>query len=298
MDTAHFSDTSFLVSPLGLVATVAMGILLLLVPRRYTFIPIVMLTCYMPMGQTLMVGSFHFTMLRILLLFGWARVILRSELHPILWNRIDLAILAWILVKFSTYLVLWQTGDALVYALGFVYNALGFYFLFRMLLRSPEDIVQVYKITAVLIVPLAVLMMLEKLSGRNAFAVFGGVLPVTVVREGVLRCSGPFAHPILAGTFGATLLPFFVIVWQKGVARKLIASAGIASALVITLTSGSSGPVLAAVGSIAALCMWPIRNHMKEIRWATGTLLVALQLVMKVPVWFLPIHTRRSVRWI
>jgi hypothetical protein len=26
---------------------------------------------------------------------------------------------------------------------------------------------------------------------------------------------------------------------------------------------------------------------MKEIRWATGTLLVALQLVMKVPVWFL-----------
>ena len=287
METTHFSDTSFLVSPLGLVATVAMGILLLLVPRRYAFIPIVMLTCYMPMGQTLMVGSFHFTMLRILLLFGWARVILRGELHPILWNRIDFVILAWIFVKFSTYLVLWQTGDALVYALGFVYNALGFYFFFRMLLRTPEDIVQVYKITAVLIVPLAVLMMLEKLSGRNAFAVFGGVLPITVVREGVLRCSGPFAHPILAGTFGATLLPFFVVLWRKGIAPKLIASAGIASALVITLTSGSSGPVLAAAGSIAALCMWPIRNSMRVVRWATGMLLIGLQLVMKVPVWFL-----------
>ncbi len=77
------------------------------------------------------------------------------------------------------------------------------------------------------------------------------------------------------------------MLWRKGVAPKLIASAGIASALIITLTSGSSGPVLAAAASIVALCMWPLRNRMKEIRWAIGSVLVLLELVMKVPVWFL-----------
>jgi hypothetical protein len=279
-------DTTTLVSPLGFGVTALMGLLILLVRRKHAFAPIMMLTCYLPMGQTLMVGPLHFTMLRLLMLFGWARVILRRELRPIKWNQVDLAVLAWVSVKFVTYLLLWQTGDALVYALGLSYNAVGFYFLFRMLLHDVTDIVRVYRIAAMCIVPLALMMVLEKMSGHNSFAVFGGISPISAIRDGVVRCSGPFAHPILAGTFGATLLPFFVALWRSSRGR-LLAVAGIASSVAITLTSGSSGPLLSAIAAIAALCTWPIRMHMRFIRRGVALLLVGLHMVMKAPVWFL-----------
>ena len=69
--------------------------------------------------------------------------------------------------------------------------------------KCPTRADQMSKMFALCMVGLAVLILGEKFSGRNAFAIFGGVPDVAVVRDGVIRCQGPFAHPILAGTFAA-----------------------------------------------------------------------------------------------
>ncbi len=62
----------------------------------------------------------------------------------------------------------------------------------------------------VILVPLVAAMLYEKATGRNVFAVLGGVSEMTLIREGKLRAQGAFQHPILAGTFGATVLPLMV----------------------------------------------------------------------------------------
>jgi hypothetical protein len=98
---------------------------------------------------------------------------------------------------------------------------------------------------------------------------------------------GCFAHSILAGTFGATILPLFVLLWQQGSKNRLIAIVGMVSATVITLASNSSTPVLAYAGGVLALSMWPMRNWTRAIRWAVVITVVCLHIVMKAPVWHL-----------
>jgi len=280
------TDGTTFVNPLGLVFTILMGILLLVLPRRYALLPVIALVCYMTMGMRIMIGPLNFTMLRVVLPFGWLRLILRGELKEIKFNAIDKTILAWVFVSIVTYTLLWQTGDAFKYRLGFAYDCLGFYFMFRYLIRDLDDVIRTLKMFAILIVPLAGAMILEKMTGRNPFALFGGVPEVTMVRDGALRCQGPFAHPILAGTFGATLLALFVgLYWQRE--KRFWPAVAIAASLVIVVTSASSGPLLTVMLGIVALALWRWRNQMRTLRYGILGALVSLHLVMKAPVWFL-----------
>jgi hypothetical protein len=280
-------DPNMPANALGLVLTVASGLMLLILPRRYAIAPVIMICCYMTMGQSIVVAGCHFTMIRLLVVFGWSRVLLRGEFRNIEFNQLDRMILWWTAISFMAYVGLWHSGDAVVYKLGATYNIIGCYFLFRMLLRDLDDVVQVFRMMAVLIVPLAALMLLEKSTGRNLFAVFGGVSEVTAVRDGVLRCQGPFSHPILAGTFGATVLPLFVCLWLDGRMGKLLATGGVVSSLIIAITSGSSGPVLALMAAVLALGLWRIRTNMYLVRRGFVIGITFLQVVMKAPVWFL-----------
>ncbi len=281
------TDGTTFIDPYALAFTLLMGLFLVLLPRRYALIPVIMLACYMTMAQRVLVLGLNFTMLRILMLFGWIRLIVRWEFVSLKLNAIDKVLIWWTVVSFITYVLLWQTWGSVVYRLGQFYNAIGMYFLFRFLVRDFEDIQRTLRQIAFFITPLALVMLNEKITGRNVFAVFGGVSPVTLVREGVLRCQGPFAHPILAGTFGATLFPFFVALWWQGKGSRLLALSATASAVVITVVAGSSGPVIALAFAVLGFCLWPFRYHMRKIRWGLLMMIIALHLVMKAPVWFL-----------
>ena len=48
--------------------------------------------------------------------------------------------------------------------------------------------------------------------------------------------------------------------------------------------------LLAFVAAIIAICAWPLRERLREIRWGMVISLVALQLVMKAPVWWVINH--------
>jgi len=274
-------------NPLGIAFALVMGILLMVLPRRFAIIPILMLVSYMTMGTNIVVGGLNFTMLRLLLMFGWARLIIRGELRGVKLNRIDWAIIAFVISSVVTYSLLWQTYDAFKNKLGLFYNVIGFFFLFRFLIRDLRDAIRVIRIAAILILPLAVIMLIEKSTGHDLFAFLGGVPEVSPVRDGVIRCQGPFGHPILAGSFGATLLPLFVgLGLQKEKGSKLLATLGAVGAGIVVFCSGSSGPVMSGLAGMIGMLFWFLRRDMRKVRWALVIGIVVLQIVMKAPFWF------------
>lgn len=281
------TDGTTFISPLGLAFTVFMGVLMLALPRRYALAPVIILSCYMTMGERVMIGPFNFTMIRILLLLGWLRLVTRREIHGLKLNSIDKAVVLWVVSSLIMHTLLWQSSQEFINRLGVLYDTVGLYFMFRYLLRGLDDILQVLGMLAVFLAPLAAFMVLEKMTGRNAFYLFGGVPEFTEIRDGVLRCQGPFGHPILAGTFGATSFPLCMGLWWQGRITKIVAVIGIASCLIIIITSGSSGPVLAGVAALVGMAMWGTRRYMRQIRWGIVLSLIGLHLYMKDPVWFL-----------
>lgn len=270
----------------GLLFTVLMAVLMLVLPRRYAIVPVIILVCYMTMGQRVVVGGLNFTMLRILLLFGWLRLFMRGELRRMEWRLVDQLVLLWTFIRTVNYTIVWGEVAALVNRLGYAYDIIGTYFLCRYLIRDIDDMVEAVRYLAIFIVPVAVFMLMEKATGQNAFAVFGGVPLNPEVRDGVLRCQGPFSHSILAGTFGATLIPLFAGLWLYRRSGTVMTALAVLSATAIVITAGSSGPVLAYAFSVLALALWPLRKHTRIIRWGIVVALVALQIAMKAPIWF------------
>jgi hypothetical protein len=264
-----------------------MGVLLLLFPRRYALLPVIVVTCYMTVGQRIFVAGLDLTMLRVLLFFGLMRIVLKGEFHPFHWRRIDTMVTLWVLTSIVVYTALWQTADALINRLGYAYDAIGLYFLSRCLVLDRADIIQACKLFALVLFPLALCMCVEKSTGANAFYVFGGVPQFTRIREGTLRCQGPFAHPILAGTFGAVWLPMFVGLWRTGKGGRLLPALGIVSSTLITFASGSSGPIATYAAGFMAVSVGFLRSYMRSVRWTIILIIIGLHVGMKEPVWFI-----------
>lgn len=281
-----FYETTNL-SSIGLSFIFIMGISVLFLPRRLAFVPIIMTTCYITLGQQLLISVFHFSAIRIVILLSWFRLFVRGEISALKLNSLDKAVICWVISSFVIYNLQWLTSEALVNRLGFVFDVIGIYFLFRFIIIDFNDIENVQTAIAIIIIPLAIAMLYEYSSGRNIFLMFGGVAEIADSRGTRFRCQGPFRHPILAGTFGAVLLPLLFSIWFKCGKFRLYAVAGMASATIIMLTSASSGPLIASLFGVVALLMWPFRGYMSIIRWGILFIFISLHLVMKAPVWHL-----------
>jgi hypothetical protein len=274
-------------TPIGVVFTALMCLLLLVVPRRFSVLPILLTACYMTFGEQIIVLGLHFTILRVLVVVGYVRVMFRREYPPQNWHRLDRAVALWSVASITFFTILWGSPAATINRLGVAVDTAGLYFLFRIMIRDVSDILSACNALALSLVPLALCMGMELLSGgRNPFSVLGGVPAISEVRDGVVRCQGPFGHPILAGTFGAVWVPVYVGLWRAN-RNRLLAVVGLASCTAITLLAGSSGPILTYCAGLVATVMWIARKHMRTVRWATVILILGLQCFMNDPVWFI-----------
>jgi hypothetical protein len=272
-------------NPYTLCVTLLLGLFVVFLPRRFVIVPVLICMLYITLGQAVKIGTANFTMIRILLFFSWLRILIRREIFSITWNRLDSIVFIYVFVAVVTHTLLYQTGAEFKNHLGLAYDTIGAFVLFRVLFRSFDDIDLYQKVLALLIVPLAVFMFIEHFTHRNLFSVLGGVPEFSEIRDGKLRAQGTFSHPILAGTFGATCLPWFACLWFKH--KKAVAILGLFSAAVITVTASSSGPLMACLFGGAGLCLWPLRRSMRLVRWGIVGTIAALALAMKAPVWYL-----------
>jgi hypothetical protein len=276
------------ISTVGYLFIACMGILLLILPRRYALIPLFLSGCYMTLGQALIIGPLHFTIFRIMLLFGWVRILWKNELTLIKLNYIDKILMAWVIVNFLIYVLdRNMSSESIIYQLGVAYDTIGIYFLLRAFILGMDDIVYAVGLLEILIVPLAVFFVVEYVTGRNIFSVFGGVPQYTEIRGSALRCQGPFRHPILAGTFAATALPLFVGLWVYNHKRFLLTATAVIATAVIVFCSSSSGPLIAFVTGVLGLSLWVFRSRIKIIIWGLLLIIIVLQMTMKEPVWHL-----------
>lgn len=271
-------------NPLALAFFVACAVALIAVPRRWAPVPLLLGCTYMTFGQGIELGSVSLPIYRMLLLVGVVRVISKGESLPGGFNLIDKLMVAWgSWVVFASFFHDPQRAGP-IYASGVVFNLAAIYFLIRIWCTDLEEVGDVIAIVALLMVPIAIEMTVETLTGRNSFAYFGGVDEYVHIREGKLRAQGPFRHPILAGTVGATCIPLFVGIFKR---HRIVSLLGIGAAVVIVFTSASSGPVMSLLAGAFALGLWNFSYHVKTMRRCAVLLYVLLMFVMKQPPYFL-----------
>lgn len=285
-----------LLNPLILVLVLIVGLVILRGQRRSALAAFISAAILIPMDQVLLIFGLHFPMLRVLIFFGmarmlWAKVMSYDQICSGGINKIDLSVLLLGVCTAAAGTILFQQMGAFVFQLGNLYETFGIYFLFRFLIRDKADIRCMVQALAWSAVAVALVMTWEFATGHNPYALLGGARATSygniTVRDDRYRAMGSFGHPILAGTFGAIVMPLFAFLWRDGKRYRAIALLGFVAATVITVTSNSSTPALAYAGGIIALCLWPVRRWMRAVQWSIVITIVGLHLVMKAPVWHL-----------
>lgn len=283
-------------NPFVLLIVLVAGVIILFSPRAKAIGAFIAVSILVPMDQVLVVAGLHFPMLRILALFGIARLIRTksSSKAPLFaggLNKIDAALVLLTVSTAVAGVVLFQESGALVFQIGNIYQVFGIYFLLRLLVRDERDVMVMIRTLVYTASFIAVVMAWESLTGHNLYAMLGGArasLYATVgARDDRFRAQGCFGHAILAGSFGAVLIPLFAQLWSQNKRDRVLAAVGIISGTVITMTANSSTSLLAYVAGIAAICLWPFRKRMRILRWGIVLALISLHMVMKSPVWHL-----------
>lgn len=272
---------------MALAAILILALITLVVPRRYAVAPLLLSATTMPMAQRMVIAGADFNLLRLILLAYLARIIFRSEWRNLKWNSLDTLIVLWVVSGTIIMTIHFGTTDALVNRLGWSYDILLTYFAARCLIREWNDLIFLAKFSAFLSIPIAALFVFEWITRYNIFSMFGGVPFETRMREGRLRIQGPFAHPILAGTFWAAMLPMIWMMLKGPHSSRLLAYTGTACALLIVIASSSSTPLLSLGAALLAVATFPFRHYRKHIWVGLIILLITLHFLMNNPVWHL-----------
>jgi hypothetical protein len=274
-------------SPLSAALALFAGTLITLLPRRMAMMPILAGLCFLPSGQSLEIAGLHFYLFRLILLVSFTRVLIRGEIRSIRWCQLDTLVVLWI-TAFVGFGSLNTAGASFITLGGIAFDWLTSYIVTRSLLRDRDDVYLQIHFLAIMIIPLAATMIVEKEMGSNVFAVLGGVNEISVIREGQVRAQGPFQHPILTGTFGATLLPLMIGLIRMRNGRLIWSGvAGSFCAALIVWAAASSGPLLAAWSCMAAFCFWGLRQSLFLVRIGLLLIVLMLQAGMDRPAWWI-----------
>jgi hypothetical protein len=275
------------VHPLAMVMLAVAAILVFAGPRRTAAAAMLFVACFVSSGQDIVIFGASLYALRILVLVGLLRALVRNEIHSLRLNRIDTLVLLWCACGVAAYTIQQANFAGFVFKTGQSIDSAGAYFAFRCLFTSIDDLKFIVRWQAILAIPVVAAFLFEHATRYNPFSIFGGVPEITAEREGRFRCQGAFSHAILAGTFWASTLPLMAaMLWEKSKWRTLFA-VGCACALLIIILCASSTPLLGVLVTVLGFLAFKLRNKMRAVRWSLLGLLGVLQIVMKAPVWSL-----------
>lgn len=262
----------------GAIFSLVTCLLIAAVPRRWLFVPVMVSVCYMTMGQMLNVGGIHIFAYRLALIVALLRGMLRGELQLRWKNRVDRQVIILCVCAVVTGLM----ASHIKSSIGSAVNILGFYLVFRSIIGSIVDSKRMFLQVGLIVIPLAILMVMERVSGQNAFFSLGGV--ETELRLEKFRAQGPFRHSILAGTAGALIALPLIALYKE---YPKIAVPGIIAACAMIVSSSSSGPYLTLATGCVALAIYRYRTRIRSILYGLLFVICCLEIVMKDHVWYL-----------
>jgi hypothetical protein len=276
--------------PLMAVCLLIGVVLTVILPREKAITPFLVAFFTIPFGQAVVLGGFHFTAMRVLILAGLAkRAISQGSSsrgkYPGGFNGIDQVVVLWSVSAVAIFCLTFMEKQAFINGLGILLDSLGGYLVVRFLIPDREAMRRAIKTLAAICVIEGVPMIGEQITHINVFGLTGAVSLASAVRNGSVRASGTLGA-LTAGPFAGIMIPMFLWLWAEGKSR-IAALAGIAGAMAMVVTSNSSTSWMALFGSLVGLAFWRFRTQMRQIRWGLVITLVALHLYMKAPVWAL-----------
>jgi hypothetical protein len=281
--------TESAIHPLVAVYLLIAVVLILALPREKAIMPFLVAYFTIPIQNVVVMGGFHFTALRIVILVGLARMVFlpgpssKARFAP-RFNGVDWAVLLWSVSAAIAFCLLWMEKQAYIRSIGDLLDMLGGYLVVRFLIPDGEALRRTIKVFAAICVINGACMINEKINHFNVFGLVGG-LSSEATRAGQIRAGGVMGC-LYAGALAGVLIPLFIWLWMEGRSR-MAAFAGFAGATAMMITSHSSTSWMAYGASLLGLAFWPLRKKMSLVRWALLTILVGLHLSMKAPVWAL-----------
>ena len=279
--------------PLVLIALIIAALVILFLPKRYAIAAVLAVSFLIPLGQQFFVGGLHVLVLRIVIFVALIRalssmVFSKARAFAGGFSSFDLLFMLWTFFHVIAFLILFSfESAAVVNQFGYLWDVVGGFLVMRFFIQDEADIDRAIRALAYIAAILAICMLNEQFRMQNVFGFLGGARIVPETRDGFARAQATFSHPLLAGTFGATLLPLFFLYWRRG---KVMAVIGALSATIMAICAASSTPVLAYAAAIGAVCFWPFRKQLRIFRWGLVMALLAMHLLMKAPVWFVIGH--------
>lgn len=262
------------------IAAAVLVILQLTLPAKWAFVPLLLAACHFGNAEVLP----QLTLCRMVILVGLVRAALMGSFSFSFKCGMDKVILAFcviaVLVSVAPRL---DVASPLRQNLGLILNIAGSYFYGRSLLKG-EAVLERFAIAfGLVLLPLSGLMLIEQRTGENMYARVGASRE-SMTRLDRVRACGPFRHPILAGTLGATSFPLMLVLWRR---RKAFCAVGLGACTIITFASASSGPLAALIAVIGALCIWPFRRRIVLIQTVFGFAVLAAHLASSRGIWYL-----------
>lgn len=273
-------------SPLTLFLICSSGIAILSLSRKHALMVMLAAITLIPMSS-ISIGPASFYPARIIISFGFLRAILKNEFLTGPINCIDKTIIMWSVAMILTRVLVHRTDISVISRFGETYDVIGVYFLYRFYIRDIDDMLTIFKAAALVFCILVVLMLYEKIKCFNLFSLLGGVPPFPSIRDGRIRCQGPFLHSILAGTVPATSFTWFLALYMQKDQNKKFALVGLLTSIIIVALSSSSGPIMSLFFVIIAFSSWKLRKNMKSVRYWIFSILIVLQIVMNSSIWYL-----------
>jgi hypothetical protein len=263
-------------------------VLILILPRNKAITPFLLAFFTIPLGQVLVLGGVHFTMLQILILTVLARMVAfkngsSEEKLPGGFNTLDKVVVFWSLSALFMFCLQFMEIQAWIKGVGDFLDTLGGYLAVRFLISDRETLRRTVMVLAAICLIQGTCMMSEQFTHQNVFAFAGGHAPT--IRDGHVRSEGALGS-LYAGAFAGALIPLFLWLWVEGKSR-MAAFAGFAGATAMVIASHASTSWMAYGGSLVGLGFWPLRRQMRLVRWGIVAMLVGLHLVMHGPVWSL-----------
>lgn len=289
--TGHINKETFdstTLSPIGAFVLLPLLAVVLCMSRRAAVAAFFAAVCFVSDGQRISLAGLDFTPLRLLIAAGVLRVLARGEYRQFRWQTIDTLVACYLGWGYIGYAI--QYGfdpSAMIRRAGELYTYAGTFFLCRCWLRDADDVAAISKAIAILAIPSACFFLAEWMTGRNIFSIFGGVQAITNIRDGRLRCQGPFPHALMAGAFWAGTVPLIASLWFRKGANRALCLAGLGGALLAVASCSSSTPILAIAVMCAGGALFYVRRQIRLIQLGVIGGLFVIHFAGSKPVWHL-----------